>query len=253
LSIVLPRARAISAVVSAGLDTVAVRQPSHPVALALLRAAGVPVAAPSANRFMRTSATTAEHVLEDLDGRIDMIVDAGPTDAGIESTVVAIGDRVVHVLRKGAITAAALREAVAAMPGARVDDGAPPATLTASPGLMARHYAPRKPLTLVEVAGEQGYALLEREARRMLEAGERPGLLVSSEDAVRLEALPRAVVVALGPESDAVAIARVLFASMRALDRSSATVLLARVLPEHGLGAALNDRLRRAAEERLSG
>jgi L-threonylcarbamoyladenylate synthase len=250
LSIVLERGPAISPAVSAGLSTVAVRVPAHPVAAALIREAGVPVAAPSANRFMRTSATTAAHVLEDLDGRIDIILDGGPSDAGIESTVVAVEGDTVRILRKGAITAEQIR---AALPSASVESGLGGTAAAASPGLLGRHYSPRKPLTLFAARPGGGVGSLEREAQRVLAAGGRPGLLVTDEDAAVLSRLAGAVIARLGPEGDSEAIARVLFARMRELDAGPATELLAREVEADGLGAAINDRLRRAAVRVLSG
>lgn len=244
LTVVLPRAQAVAPSVSAGLATVAVRIPSHPVAQALIAAAGVPIAAPSANRFTRTSATTAEHVLEDLDGRIDLVLDGGPANAGIESTVVSIEHNVVFVLRAGALT---LEEIAAALPSDTLVEPASPAGTQGSPGLSERHYAPRKPLTLVRVAAPEGVDTLAAELRRSLAAGEVPGLLLLEEDESLLSGLGPLVRAELGRVSELTGVANRLYAAMRELDRSHATALFARSVPPTGLGVAINDRLKRAA------
>jgi L-threonylcarbamoyladenylate synthase len=248
LTLVLRRAAAVAPAVSAGLQTVAVRMPRHPVAVALIRAAGVPIAAPSANRFMRTSATTVEHVLDDLDGRIDMVLDGGPADAGIESTVVALEGDGVRVLRQGAVTVEQLEAALAAEPGARVESVAR-GERSGSPGMLGRHYAPRKPLTLVTGPGP-GTSALARAVEAALADGERPGLLVTDEDAEALAALAGVVAVArLGSADNLAAVARRLYSAMRELDRHPAvTRIFSRTVEEAGLGMAINDRLRRAAE-----
>lgn len=244
LTVVLPRAPGVAPSVSAGLATVAVRIPSHPVARGLIESAGVPVAAPSANRFMRTSATSAAHVLEDLDGRIDLVIDGGPADAGIESTVVSIEGDSVFVLREGALT----REEIAAAlpPGATIESvTASPAH--GSPGMLGRHYAPRKPLTLVRATSPEGSARLAAEIARALAAGEIPGVLLLEEDEGSLAGLAPLLKARLGPQANLSVVASRLYAAMRELDRSHATVLFARALPAGGLGAAVNDRLNRAA------
>ncbi len=244
LTVVLPRAAAVAPSVSAGLATVAVRIPSHPVARALISASGVPIAAPSANRFTRTSATTAAHVLEDLDGRIDLVLDGGPAPAGIESTVVSVEGDTAFVLRAGALTAEDL--AAALPPGARVES-ADPGVAHASPGMLERHYAPRKPLTLVRVSGAHGAMALAAAIRAAIAAGETPGVLLLEEDALSVAPLSPLVRASLGSGSDPAVVARRLYAAMRELDRSHATVLFARTIPPVGLGVAINDRLKRAA------
>lgn len=247
LTLVLPRAAAVPANVSAGLDTVAVRVPSHPVARALIHAAGVPLAAPSANRFTRTSATTAAHVLADLDGRIDLVLDGGPADAGIESTVVAVEGSAVVVLRPGAVTAEALADAVHASGLDLRVEFAAASHRAASPGMMEKHYAPRARLTYVrgprEVARERLRALVGDAV-----AGGRTGVLVPSED-VPLFAALGARVEDLGPETEPETAAHRLYAALRALDAAGATAVFARQPGAGGIARALDDRLRRAASE----
>lgn len=248
LTLVLPRAEAVSPRVSAGLDTVAVRVPAHPVAAALLEAAGVPIAAPSANRFGRTSATTAAHVLADLGGRIELVLDGGPATVGIESTVVRVDeDGAVVVLRPGAVTLEALNAALAALGAApaRVERRGPTA---GSPGLLERHYAPHSPLVLLCGPRERALAWL----RETVAA--RPdtplGLLLWDEDLAALGPVPPTHrVERLGPRADPTTAARRLFAALRDLDRAGPAAIYALEPEPSGLGLAIADRLRRAAAE----
>jgi L-threonylcarbamoyladenylate synthase len=248
LTLVLPRADAVPLEVTAGLGTVAVRVPAHPVAHALLEAAGVPVAAPSANLFSRPSPTQAAHVLHDLGGRIDMVLDAGATPLGVESTVVDLTGEVPIVLRPGAVTLEDLRTV---LPDVRLrpegtqapaDGGA-----MASPGLLAKHYAPRAPLTLFRGDAAAARAAIDAAAHEAAARGERVGLLLTSDDARTLRGLP-AVVAELGPADDIAAVAGRLYAALRELDSAGADLILARDLEQHeGLGRAVRDRLLRAA------
>lgn len=246
LTLVLPRQPAIPPAISAGLDTVAVRLPRHPVALAILRASGVPIAAPSANRFTRTSATTAEHVLEDLDGRIELVLDGGPANVGVESTVVAVEGRRAVILRPGAITLEELSEVAL-----RVDPSAEVALVQrgarqASPGMMEKHYAPRAHLTYVRGPQQTTAARVRELVQEALEAGARVGVLAPSEECSDFD--PAHVrVIDLGPEGDLEAMAHRLYAGLRALDAAGVERMFARQLGTGGLAAALDDRLRRAA------
>jgi len=249
LTLVLPRAPAVPRRVTAGLDSVAVRVPAHPVAQALLATAGLPVAAPSANLFSRPSPTTAAHVLEDLDGRIDMVLDGGATTVGLESTVLDLSVSPPRLLRPGAIGLEQLRpivpDVVARERGATATAPAP------SPGLLPRHYAPRAPLTLY--TGEPGVALgrLRDDARAAAARGLRVGLLVPAEDAAQLAGVP-AVVVTCGSAADPAGVAARIYAALRELDRAPIDVILARdAAGTEGLGPAIRDRLTRAADGRV--
>jgi L-threonylcarbamoyladenylate synthase len=237
--------------VTAGLGTVAIRVPAHPVARALLEAVLLPVAAPSANLFSRPSPTRASHVVNDLDGRVDVILDGGPTTVGLESTVIDLSGPTPTVLRPGAISIDALR---AVLPDTQLGNApARPAHDPAampSPGLLLRHYSPRTPLVLYE--GEPAAALtrLVADARAALAAGVRIGVLASSEDAVRVrEALGGAVhLFDLGSRGDPRTTASRLYEGLRELDGTGADLLLARgVDSNEGLWLAVRDRLRRAA------
>ena len=263
LTLVLPRNARIPALVAAGGATVGVRVPAHPVALALLRAANLPVAAPSANRFMHTSPTTAAHVLADLDGRIACVLDGGPTTVGVESTVVDLTTSPPRLLRPGGATLEDLR---AILPDIIVP-GSPESVESASerasaepthaPGQMARHYAPRTRLIVFDApeatgAAAQGalLAALLAEAVAARARGERVGALAADEEAATLENVG-VQVARLGPLGDLAAISRRLYAALRELDAAGLDVLLAHSFGRHGLGLALEDRLRRAAGGQL--
>jgi len=246
LTLVLPKRPEVPAEVTAGLDTVAVRLPSHPVALALIRAAGMPIAAPSANLFTRTSATTAAHVLEDLGGRIEMVLDGGPAVVGLESTVVAIDEAGIHVLRPGAVPVeaieAALREDAIDVPVTV----AGPRTRVASPGMLDKHYAPRAELRYIR--GEPEAALARLREELAAQRGRSVGLLLTEEDVEALGDLARdAPVALLGPTRDIEAMAHRLYAGLRALDGAGVEIIYARQPHGAGLVRAIDDRLRRAA------
>jgi L-threonylcarbamoyladenylate synthase len=256
LTLVLRRSALVPDEVTAGLDTVGVRVPAHPVAAALLVAAAVPIAAPSANLFSRPSPTQAAHVLEDLDGRVDVILDGGTTIVGIESTVLDLAHGTPRILRPGATTIEALRDivpdvTVAATMVQRESDAA------ISPGMLPRHYSPRTPLTLYE--GDSGAALqhLVRDAAASLSAGRTVGLMVAEEDWQAVETLGThnlqlAEVRYLGSEHDLAAIAARLYTALRELDASGASEILTRGFrADEGLGIAIQDRMRRAAAGRI--
>ena len=246
LTLILPRQPAVPDAVTAGLDTVGVRVPSHPVAHRLLVAADIPIAAPSANRFTRPSPTRAEHVLEDLRGRIDAVLDGGPTPVGVESTIVDVAGNRPRLLRPGGTPT----EAIEAILGVRLLPPPPRGLHDAampSPGLLEVHYAPRTPLTLVVGTPAGARARLAAEVATALAAGRAVGLLQLDEDADLVQS--GVVAAPIGQWGDDVRLAARLFDALRALDRSGLDVLLAREVadPSFGLGPALADRLRRAA------
>ena len=226
LSIVLPRRAAapVSLLAGAGLDTLAVRVPANQTALALIEAARVPVAAPSANPAGGVSPTRAEHVAAALGGAVDLILDGGPCAVGMESTVIDLtGDRPV-LLRPGGITQEDLEAALGPLATAA---GAP--ATPRSPGRLASHYAPRLPLRIDAASVRADEALLSFGAHRL------SGFAAECN---------------LSPGGDLVEAAANLFAMLRALDRPDFTGIVAMPVPETGLGRAIMDRLRRAAAPR---
>lgn len=245
LTLVLRRSHRVLGEVTAGLETVAVRVPAHPVARALISAAGVPIAAPSANLFSRPSPTSASHVVADLDGRIDMVVDGGPTFVGLESTVLDLTVDPPVVLRPGAVGIEDLRLVV---PGVTVRDStAANAQAARSPGLLPRHYSPTTPLTLYEGEREDAMRLMKRDAAALAYQGRGVAVLAFAEDVGAFAPLS-VQVVQLGHEQDPAEVAARLYAALRECDRTGADVILARTITaHHALGPALRDRLRRAA------
>ena len=210
----------------AGLDTVAFRSPSNPTARALIAEAGVPLAAPSANRSGRVSPTTADHVLTDLEGRIDWILDGGPSRLGLESTIIACAGKPPTLLRPGALT----QEVIEAELGSRLDVSNPVGAAPNAPGQLASHYAPRAELRLGAQDAKPDEAALDF-----------AGALSSTASRGHLD---------LSPSGDLIEAAANLFSYLRALDESGAPRIAVAPIPEGGLGAAINDRLRRAAAPR---
>jgi L-threonylcarbamoyladenylate synthase len=250
LTLVLPRSGRVPDEVTAGLHTVAVRVPAHPVARALLTAAGVPVAAPSANLFSRPSPTRASHVLDDLSGRIDLVIDGGPTQVGVESTVLDLAGDVPTILRPGAVSLDMLR---AILPRVEQRSGDTPASgALPSPGLLERHYSPRAPLTVYD--GSDAVARLLRDACASIAQGQRIGIMAAEEDRPALASIerlaPRPTIVDLGSERDHATVASRLYAALRQLDASGVDRILARGFPgDDGLATAIRDRLRRASAQ----
>ena len=246
LTLVMRKAPHVPAEVTAGLDTVAVRIPAHPVARALLDAARIPVAAPSANLFSRPSPTTAQHVLQDLSGRIDLVIDGGPTTVGVESTVLDLTSSPAVILRPGAVTLEMLREVA---PDVRLRAGSEAALR--SPGLLPKHYSPRAPMVLFTGRGDAALnALLER-ARTLAAGGRRVGVLAMREDVDMFGEFPVRVA-EIGAGGDVRDIATRLYAALRELDMADVDIILARdVADDTGLGRAVRDRLHRAASEQV--
>lgn len=251
LTLILPRSQLVPKLVTAGLETVAVRMPGHPVALALIRAAGSPIAAPSANRFMHVSPTTAQHALADLDGRVPLILDGGPCAVGVESTVLDLCSDVPTILRPGGTSLEALR---AVLPDVRLSsrhnldqEGAQSETKAQkAPGQLLTHYAPSIPLLLFEGTPEAVRVAMLDEIQRRREEGEYTGVLIADEDLPFFQgsgALLRALGDAAAPEQ----VASALFAGIRALEVEGVQAILCRSFDEHGLGLAVRDRLLRAA------
>ncbi len=243
LTLLLPRSPRVPDAVTAGRPLVGVRMPSHPVALELIRRAQVPVAAPSANRFGHISPTTAQHVLDDLDGRIDALVDAGPSQRGVESTV--LDPSTMTIYRPGAVTAEQIRAVTGPVEMYR-GTGALRETLAEalpSPGVGIRHYAPRARLVLVEAPKEEVGTRLAEMARQI--HGERIGVMLPDGVDVPGE-LAECRIVAWGAWSRPDEMAHDLYAGLRTLDQQGCTVILCPLPPAEGIGAAIRDRLQKA-------
>lgn len=235
LTLVVPALEeATCALARAGLASIALRVPAHPVAQAVLAAAGRPIAAPSANRSGHVSPTTAAHVYADLDGRIDLILDAGPCSVGVESTILDCTGESPVMLRPGGLPREAIEAALGSPLADRAAEAAAHDDAPLAPGMLASHYAPSVPVRLDAQEVLPGEAVLTF-------AGARPA---GSERA--------AVVRDLSPAGDLVEAAANLFAFLRDLDRVGARGIAVVPLPGHGLGEAIADRLRRAAAPRHS-
>ncbi len=273
LTIVAPKSEKIPDVITSGLPTVGVRMPDHPVTQVLLQRLGQPLAAPSANRFGRISPTSADHVINELDGRIAAVLDGGPCDVGVESTIVAVGqDGSLTILRPGGVSIEALRHAltfelhtnmisinIATTPGN--------SNSVQAPGMMDSHYAPRKrmhlllPGTSVRLAQRDDAAiqLINDTVSRNCAGALKVGYLVpTGNPELHQKSVESALgipvtVKCLSPKGDMVEAARNLFAAMRSLDDdANVSFILAESCPDDtGLAFAINDRLKRAASRSL--
>jgi L-threonylcarbamoyladenylate synthase len=256
LTLILRKSSRVPDAVTAGLGTVGVRVPAHPVALALLAAVGTPIAAPSANRFSKPSPTRAAHVVADLDGRIDLVLDAGPTDIGVESTVVDLTSDQPTVRRPGGLPIESLRELIPGV-GVMYQSG-DVSQRQLAPGQLAKHYAPRAKLTLYVGDMWSIAERLGRDVRARAAAGVRVGILAPEEDLMAMAPTIAAVAAggrvrtaAYGARGDTSRAAHELFDALRRLDEEGVDEILASAPVPDGLGLAIHDRLTRAAEGRV--
>ncbi|MFA6434819.1 MAG: L-threonylcarbamoyladenylate synthase [Elusimicrobiales bacterium] len=229
LTLVLPKKKIVPDIVTAGLDTVALRMPAHPVALALIKKAGVPVAAPSANRFGSLSPTTAAHAHSQLKDGPDLILDGGPSRIGVESTVVAFTGGAFLILRHGGLPQEEIELVTGPLRAARKGGKRP-----VSPGQLLKHYSPRTPLRVVGRAPEK------------LKDGLTYGYLAFTAS----PALPAARVEILSRGGDLTEAAANLFSHLHKLDEAGVDLILAEAVPAKGLGRAIMDRLNRAASSK---
>jgi L-threonylcarbamoyladenylate synthase len=255
LTLVLPKKEIVPDLVTSGLPSVAIRMPNHPLALELLTLVDLPIAAPSANPFGKISPTTAQHVLDNLGDRIDFILDGGPCDVGVESTVVLMTEDRPRILRHGGVTQEQLEAVIGPVEfhssefneeisnsdshavAGDASQGTPSGAV--APGMLAQHYSPTTPLVLASEASDASVS------------GKRVGLLrlsksstVGDDDFQEL-----AAVETLSDDGDLRIAAAEFFAALRRLDSSGLDLILAESFPEEGLGRALNDRLRRACHQ----
>lgn len=256
LTMILPKRPGIPDVVTAGLGSVAVRVPAHRVARALMEMSGVPVAAPSANRFSRPSPTSAAHVLDDLNGRVDLILDGGPTEIGLESTIVDFTVEPPVIRRPGGLTLEQIRSLIPDVLSVAGRSGVDQPQL--APGQLARHYSPRATLTLYEGAAGPLMDRIGADIRAATAQGERVGILAPEEDLTALAPAIAAVAAAgrvevrpYGSRREPARAAHELFGALRDLDATGVTVIFATTIGSDGLGLAIRDRLARASEGRL--
>ena len=249
LTLILPKSPRVSHLATAGLETVAVRMPRHPVALALIKALRSPIAAPSANRFMHISPTTSQHVYADLAGKVPVILDSGPSEIGVESTVLDLSSDEPKILRPGGISLEALR--------ALLPDVKPPlqrehAEITdedlakKAPGQLLIHYAPKAPLLLFDGTNEEMHTSMLAEVERRHAKGELVGILIAEED-IPVFQDRQVSIYSVGREDDLMHVAAHLFAGLRSLEEAGVQVILCRNFGKQGLGLAIRDRLLKAA------
>lgn len=250
LTLVLKKHACVADKVSTGLETVAVRVPDHQVPLDLIRAAGVPLAAPSANLFTRPSPTSAQHVVDDLSGQVDLILDAGPSAIGLESTVLDLTHSVPAILRPGGTTAEALRSLLPHLDLPNVRSEPQGQATLPSPGMLLKHYSPRARFILYtgSEAAIQTHTIAV--IHGLLRAGLTVGIMAVDEEIPFFKNLP-VQIENLGSRNDLDAIGRVLFAKMRSLDARGVDIILMRSIQAGGLGLAIHDRLSKAAHQHV--
>ncbi len=239
LTLVLKKSELVSDIITAGLDTVAVRMPADNIALNLIREAQTPIVAPSANLFGRTSPTTAQHVADDLDGKIQMIIDGGKTKVGVESTVLDITTRPVRILRAGGISVEKLKEVIGQVKISKeLEEG------FRSPGMLNSHYSPQARLILVEEKGETQIEKVRQLAFEYKAQGFKVGIMAKEENQNKYD---RFEVKVIGKGSELDVCAANLFATLRSFDKEGFEIIIAEGIEEHGLGLAIMERLRKAA------
>ncbi|MEM3577861.1 MAG: L-threonylcarbamoyladenylate synthase [Candidatus Bathyarchaeia archaeon] len=250
LTLIFKRSEIVPSVTVAGLDTIAIRMPRHNVALALLRESGCPIAAPSANLAGKPSPTSAEHVLEDLNGRIDAVLDAGPTNIGVESTVLDLTSDPPQVLRPGGTPYEELKEVLGkvAIHPVAVADREVPVEKARSPGVKHKHYAPKAEVIVVEGEAQAIVKKARELAEQYAKEGLRVGILATDETAAHYEGY---IVKSLGSRSDLAIIAKNLFRLLREFDMEKVDIIIAEGVPSQGLGLAVMNRLRKAAGYRI--
>jgi L-threonylcarbamoyladenylate synthase len=235
LTLVLEKKKNIPGAVTAGLGTVAIRIPRSPIALRLIKEAGVPIAAPSANKAGKPSAVTAKHVLEDLGGLIDMIIDGGRTPIGLESTVLDLTRKVPTILRPGAITKSQIEKCLKR----KILEATNSRGKSASPGMKYGHYAPKAKVVLADT-----WKTALTEARKIRNQGKKVGILTANHSEVKEDIL----IFSFGHKNNLKKLASNLFYYLRKADSKKLDVLIVLRVPKRGIGKAIMNRLKKAAE-----
>ncbi|GAB4116918.1 MAG: L-threonylcarbamoyladenylate synthase [Candidatus Caldatribacteriota bacterium] len=244
LTLVVKKSNSISSLVTAGLDTVAVRMPANRIALSLIQKAQTPLVAPSANLFGRTSPTQVQHVLEDLDGKVEVIIDGGETRIGVESTVLDITVEPVQILRAGGISLEKLRKVINQVAlNQELESG------FRSPGRLKSHYSPRAKLILVEKRGEEEIKEVSNLASHYTKLGYKVGIMAKEENKERYKDFNIKI---LGKGNRPASCATNLFKTLRNFDQEGFEIIIAEGLEEKGLGLAIMERLRKASADKIS-
>lgn len=250
LTLVMPKSEMIPSIITAGLDTVGIRMPCHPIALALIKKAGIPIAAPSANSSGRPSPTLAKHVIDDLSGKVDTIIDGGSTNVGVESTVLDTTTEPPMILRPGGITREQLQKLLGKI-------GTDPALNTSdsknvhprSPGMKYRHYAPNAALLLLQGPAERVAAEIGRRAELYYKEGGSVGILATDETAALYEPslYSYCKILSLGSRKNPESLAANLFRCLRDFDENGVSFILAETPDISGIGQAVMNRLLKAS------
>ncbi|MCS7134657.1 MAG: L-threonylcarbamoyladenylate synthase [Candidatus Pacearchaeota archaeon] len=243
LTLILKASKIVPKVTTAGLDTIAIRMPNHKVALDLIKACGKPIAAPSANLSGRPSPTLAQHVIQDLYGKIDLILDAGPTDIGVESTVLDLSSPTPQILRPGGITFEKLKKVLKDLVVHPVAIGKKTTILAKSPGLKHKHYAPKAKMIVVE--GKNRIKKIKELAMKNIYEGKKIGILAISKQLNTLK--KNCIVKFFGKNKSLKLVAKNLFKLLRELDEEKVDLIIAEGVEDTGLGLAIMNRLRKAA------
>lgn len=247
LTLVLKKTSIVPEVVSGGLKTVALRMPNHPVALQVIQEAGVPIAAPSANLSGKPSPTKGIHVWRDLQGKIPLILDAGPSSVGLESTVLDLTGEIPTILRPGGVTKEELEEVL----GTVAMDSQLKGQAPKAPGMKYRHYAPQGKLTLLLGEQEKIIAKIQGEIQLAQAQEKRVGVLCTKESAAFLQDNPPDFLFVLGYKDDLEEVAGNLYEGLRLCDDHGIEIILAEGMDEGGMGLAIMNRLEKASEHRI--
>jgi len=250
LTLLLPRSELVPDITTAGLNTVAVRMPSHPIAHMLIEEAEVPVAAPSANLSGRPSPTTAAHVLQDLAGKIEMVIDGGEVEFGLESTILDLTSTPPTLLRPGPITVEELKEIlgeISVHPVARAEEP-PEKVIALAPGMKYRHYAPKAKVVLVEGPVDAMVRRIREMAKEYTQMSRRVGIMATAETAHNYEGQYVEIV---GERQRPKTIAKNLFKTLRKFDEKGVDIVIAEGLEPIGVGLAIMNRLRKAAGQEI--
>jgi L-threonylcarbamoyladenylate synthase len=239
LTLVIKKSELVSNIVTANLDTIAIRMPADNIALSLIREAQTPIVAPSANLFGRTSPANAQHVEDDLGGKIEMIIDGGKTKVGVESTVLDVTATPIQVLRPGGVSMEQLKEVIGQIViGEELEKG------SRSPGMLNSHYSPQARLILVEKKGDAQVEEVHRLASKYKAQGFKVGIMAKEENRDKYN---RFKVKIIGKGSELNICARNLFSILRSFDKEGFEIIIVEGLEEQGLGLAIMERLRKAA------
>ncbi len=239
LTMVMKKSTKVSDIVTSGLDTVAIRVPVHPVAQALIREAKRPIVAPSANLFTHVSPTNAKHVIDDLQGKVNIIIDSGKTSVGLESTVVDVTELPIQILRLGGVTVEQIMKVTTEVSIANEDN-----KTKKSPGMLKKHYSPKAKLILVEGKNDKMISNILSIASKYKKNGNKVGIIASSENSDKYIGY---LVRVLGNANDLDTCARNLYKQLRLLDEMKCDIIISENYENKGIGRAIMDRLRRAS------